>query len=398
MGKPNSTVWYVTSQLKQAKDILWRRLLQILGPSRALFEPKESELEIYFNNGSLFAIKHAKDIDCRRGPSLSGLGIDEAQDFSGDDFMEVFQPLTKALQAPAILAGTKKRGSWFLKEWLAVERGQVPQSQAFWFPSTTNPLIPQEEWDMTRLYLTNRNRMDIWENEYVCDPHKDIENDVTLKFMEFSRVKHVCAPFVFPPTFRHFFAEDWGMTDKHPMAALWGAVSQDGTIFIYDEYLVAGVDLKNAATAVLEQGKGRKIEAYVLDEACWKTESDGLSAAIRFSQAGLRPAARGRREDKSMTNASLVKAYLKPVQGPPKLQIFPNCVNLIECLETLRWQDKLGDDMGDALGYLLRFLSTMSFNPPAQALEPVFKRIEPKYTRTTESSGLRFNPDTGYFY
>lgn len=359
IAKPRSTVWYVTSQLKQARDIIWRQLLEILEPSKRHFKAVETTLEIHFDNGSIIAIKGAKDPDCRRGPSLDFLAIDECQDFIGQDFMTIFRPLLTGKQGSCILAGTKRIGSWFLNEWLSAEKGEIAHGFPFWFPSTKNPLIPPEEWEMTRKYLQNKGRLDIWENEYVCDPHTRTGNDVELKYPEFDHSLHVIAPFTIPSSYRHFVALDWGM--EHPSGAIWAAVSPEGRVFVYDEYREYGKDMGALARDILEKNRGRKIEAYVLDSHCWARESDGKSAALRFMQEGLKPAIKGLREDKVFTGTSLVKSYFRPISGEPMIQIFPNCRHLTEELVVLRWRDRIHDDMTDALRYLLGFLSTLTW-------------------------------------
>src|SRR3990167_8743488 len=175
--KPNSSVWYLTNQLKQAKDTVWPKLLEILSPSKKNFRAVEADLEIVFNNNSKIALKHMKDPDCRRGPSLTRLCVDEAQDFDGDEFESVFRPLLAAKQAPCDFSGTLKYGSWFHNEWLAAEEGRIKDAAAFWFPSTANPLIPSTEWDDVKKELSRKNRMDIWDNEYICDPHQKATGD-----------------------------------------------------------------------------------------------------------------------------------------------------------------------------------------------------------------------------
>ena len=258
------------------------------------------------------------------------------------------------------MAGTKRHSSWFLNEWLAVEQGKIADSEALWFPSTSNPLVDPKEWERTRQYLQNRGRMDIWENEYICDPHFQAGLSSEIKYPEFDRRLHICAPFAFPSDYRHFIGMDWGM--EHPTAAVWGAVSQDGKVFIYDEYKIAGKNVYSVAKTIREQSGEQKIEITVLDWSCWRSESDGRSIANRIMEAGLKPLIQGRREDKAFYGANTVKAYLRPISGAPKLQIFPNCKWLIEELENLKWKDGKNDDMCDALRYLLVFLSSLTWN------------------------------------
>lgn len=395
--QPRSMVWYLNNQLKQAKDTIWAKMLQILDPCKDHFRPVESTLSINFNNGSIYSLKHAKDPDCKRGPSLKFLHIDEAQDFDGEDFITVFRPLLAAHQAPCLISGTKKQGSWFMKEWLAAEKGEIENAAAFWFPSTSNPTIPASEWDAIKRDLTRRGRLDIWENEYICDPHNGENLNFEIKYMEFNRIKHICAPFQFPPNWRHFVALDWGIANLHPAVCLWAALAPSGRVYIYDEYEVIGAGAQQLVKGTMEHGEGRRIETYILSEDCWKQESDNKTIASKLVDFGFRPFVKAKRENKAFSGADTVKQYLNPVSGEPLLQIFPNCTRLISELETLKWGDKIGDDRTDALRYLLVFLATLDIRPRPD--EKIFKPVEINLWDRFKPQGdsLTINSETGYF-
>lgn len=339
----------------QAKDIFWNELVRII-PDAAIAKDgiKEYDLTIRLKNNSVFAIKGGDDTDCRRGPALDFLGYDEAQDTRPEDLDVIFMPLLTGKNGEAIISGTKKRGNWFKNRWLQIEKGNIADSAAFWFKSEQNPVVPKAEWDMIRSNLKKLNREYIWIDEYVADPHSDDGERNEVKFAEFDRVIHVKDPMEIPDHWTKFAGLDWGMS--HPTACSWGVVAPGGTVFIYDCIKLRGMSVDELSKVLKEKQGHHKVEAYILDPSCWRKESDGISIADRFLRNGIRVVA-GKREDKNLSGANLMKTYLKPSTGNPKLIVFNNCHELIHELETLTWNTKNGDDLTDSVRYLLGFLN-----------------------------------------
>jgi len=382
--KPNSRIWYVAPFKNQAKDIAWIDLLQII-PKQIIKRKHEAELFIEFINGSTLFLKGA-DKDNLLGTGLDFLGIDEAQDLKEDVWETVLRPMLKGRNGEAMLIGTKRRmPNWYRRTWLEIEKGKLPLSEAFYFPSTTNPHISPEEWEIERKSI----KPWVWEREFISDPHApDIEQKEGAKYEEFAPRTHLIRPFKLPNTFRFFRGLDWGM--DHPTACVWAAVTPHpvgpfpaGSVFIYDEHRQRGMSPEQQAKIInmrtvntlahfCPDVKTRpQVEATIGDPRCWNRESDGLSIAHKFARAGL-PMNPGKREDKALSGAATVKFYLKPVAGPPKLYIFTNCDMLKDEMLNLQWADKLNDDITDALRYLLKFLASLSISNdgPAQAMSP----------------------------
>lgn len=326
-----------------------------------LYHKNEGELTITLANDSVIALKGAKDSDCRRGPALDFLVFDEAQDVEEGIYDLVFRPLLTGRNGESIISGSKKNGSWFLKEWIAASRGQKPDAKALRFPSYSNPLVPKQEWNDIKNDLYARNKSHIWEQEYEADPFSDKNLDVDLKFVEFDRRIHVIAPFNFTPNYRHFRGIDWGISNTHPFVCVWLAVSPDGSIYVYEEYETYGKSAEIQAREVIRKTGLNNVEMSVMDPACWNRESDGKCIAHRLREAGITKILPGKREDRADSSANTIKNYLRPVSGPPRLHIFSTCTLLIDQLENLRWQNKTGDDRTDALGYILVFLSRCTF-------------------------------------
>src|SRR3990167_9655119 len=70
------TVWIVSPTYRQAKQIHWRQIQQII-PREWVLKKNEVELSITLRNGSIIELKGAENPDALRGVKLRGLVIDE---------------------------------------------------------------------------------------------------------------------------------------------------------------------------------------------------------------------------------------------------------------------------------------------------------------------------------
>ena len=351
--KPNSRIWYVAPFKNQAKEIAWLDILNIL-PREVIKKPKEVELTIEFRNGSTIALKGA-DRDNLLGPGLDFIGVDEAQDLKEGVWNATLKPMLIGKTGRAMLIGTKRDKNWFRKSWVDASKGEIFGAEAFYFPSWVNTFVAPEEW-------ANEKKSQpawIWDREFVSDPNAMDGAGANLKYGEFDRRIHVCAPFEIPANWKRFRGIDWGM--DHPTVCLWGALDPAGCVVIYDFYSERGKTVEFNASAILGKTGNDAIEATILDVACWHRESDGRSIADKFNQCGLKVIS-GKKEDKAYSGANTVKSYLRPIQGPPKLKFFPQCEELMRELETVEWNDKVNEDASDSLRYLMGFVNMVSFD------------------------------------
>lgn len=160
-------------------------------------------------------------------------------------------------------------------------------------------------------------------------------------FTEFDRDTHVVEPFALPPSWTRIRSMDWGFTK--PYEVLWGAVDQDGTIWIYRELYgckagMADVGTQETAQEVaikvktLEQGEA--IVYGVADPACWaKTGHNGYSIYEYFAkeQVYWQQADNERIAGKNEVHTRLRDG---------KVKIFSTCQGLIRTLPTLVYDTK----------------------------------------------------------
>src|SRR3990172_1691017 len=76
---PGKVFWYVAPFYRQAKEIIWRDpdMLAKYLPDEIVARKNESELAVYFKNGSVLALKGADKPDSLRGPNPRFTVLDE---------------------------------------------------------------------------------------------------------------------------------------------------------------------------------------------------------------------------------------------------------------------------------------------------------------------------------
>ena len=166
-------------------------------------------------------------------------------------------------------------------------------------------------------------------------------------FVEFDNRVHVIDPFEIPIFWDRLISIDHGLVN--PTAVLWGAIDQDGNIFIYDEHYQAGRPISYHAAEIKRKTGKQKISITVIDPSTVaKTrEKDGFPFSIlqEYNDYGIYPVL-GNNDVSASINR--IKEFLKvnpkryhPVNGKlgaPKLYILKNCVHMIEEITKYHWK------------------------------------------------------------
>lgn len=164
---------------------------------------------------------------------------------------------------------------------------------------------------------------------------------------------HVCDEFVPDPDWPRFRAADFGLDD--PTAVLWGALGDDGTLYVYAEYYERGRTYGDHADAVT--ARSRELDGDVgYRESVGDPSAGGQAAAEVWREHGLYfdPADR---EVEAGISRVRQRMALRP-DGRPRLKVFRCCTNLIREIEAYRWDPttrrpiKRGDHTVDALRFL----------------------------------------------
>ena len=212
---------------------------------------------------------------------------------------------------------------------------------------------------------------------------------------------HVVNSFEIPAWWPRLLAIDWGFTAM--TCALWGAVSPDLRLYIYRELAVKGSKISTWATDIGRLSTGEDIADIVLCKSAWQNRGEELLIAQQFEKySGLRAREADnariagktllqeyirwkpiperkvlKPEDFSKDLADSIlrkfgldsyKNYLgqfepsKPETNLPKLQVFKQCTNLVNCIPLCVYDEKnkedvaefSGDDPYDTVRYLVQ--------------------------------------------
>lgn len=154
-------------------------------------------------------------------------------------------------------------------------------------------------------------------------------------FPEFSRDRHVTAPFSIPPEWRRFRAMDWGYND--PCCVLWFAVAPDGKLIVYRELYLRKTLSSEIARRVKALSEGERIAYTAASPDAWQKRglggAEGECIAEVFSRGGvpLIPA-----DNSRIPGWQRVREALAAPDGEkPQLCFFETCRNLIRTLPLL---------------------------------------------------------------
>jgi hypothetical protein len=105
-------------------------------------------------------------------------------------------------------------------------------------------------------------------------------------FEQWNRSRHVVSAFPVPASWQRYAGIDWGF--RAPWAVVWGALDEDGRIWIYREKYATKVDTKDQPRIILESESlgedGHVIR--VADPSMWGNKGTLLSQADIYGQEG----------------------------------------------------------------------------------------------------------------
>ena len=151
-------------------------------------------------------------------------------------------------------------------------------------------------------------------------------------FSEFSKDKHVTAPFEIPTGWRKYRTIDYGL-DR--LACLWIAVSPEQKAYVYREYCESDLPISQSAKAILERTPaGEDIYATLAPPDLWsRTQETGRTKASLFSEYGINLT---KTSNDRETGWLSVKELLCDTGSGSRLKIFSNATELIKCLPALQ--------------------------------------------------------------
>lgn len=164
-------------------------------------------------------------------------------------------------------------------------------------------------------------------------------------FPEFSREIHVAEVEVIPRGWRRYLAIDYGLD---MLAALWIAMDESGTAWVYREVYQSGLVISEAAERITAAEEPDEVidQRLAPPDLFARRQETGRSAVEIFAEHGLFfDKAAGDR----VQGWYALKEYLRPFRGEQgqmtaRLKISPSCRNLIRTLPALRYDENRPND------------------------------------------------------
>lgn len=190
-------------------------------------------------------------------------------------------------------------------------------------------------------------------------------------FSELRRDRHLVNPMSLPASWRRYAGIDWGWAA--PYAVVWGAVDEDGRIWIYREIYEAMVKESDQAKKILLAELDEDVTARYADDAMWAARGEAKTISAVYEEEGCHIEKAGKGTGSRIAGLARIHSFL--ADGPacymhremgwetcPKIHIFSTCENLYTELENLPYavtgniedsDGKADDHAVDALKYLL---------------------------------------------
>lgn len=323
---------------------------------------KEQEKLFVFPSGAVIEFgycDHAEDVEQYKGQEYSWLGIDELTEIPTEEMYE------------RLIASVRKKSKHFKtyvrcttnpngvgKTWVKrrfIDKGPANKTifNETYIPqlkksiSTTRKWIHGTVFDNPKIVEQNPEYIALLSSiDNVILRAQWLEGDWDsadgLAFDEFSRATHVIEPFEVPYSWHRFRACDWGFKTK--AVNLWFAVSPEGTIYVYREF-VAGAQTPRgkmqarefgAELRRIEEEAGETVRYGILDASAWAERGENAPSPAE-DMAGLVWRQSDRSRHSRITGKLQVHSYLQvdPETNEPGVYIFNTCTDLISCISSI---------------------------------------------------------------
>lgn len=186
--------WHLFPTYAEAKDAVWRdpQMLFNMIPEKLVERTNESELIVYFKNGSMYQLKGADDPDALRGAGPVGLILDEFAMMKYESW-QVLEPILRANGGWAWFIGTPKGRNHLYDFYIRGQKGD-PEWKSWILRASTSGVIHPEQ--LLKSKQTQPQAM--YNQEYECE------------FLEgagqvFRGVRDVCTAVPKPPETNHLY-------------------------------------------------------------------------------------------------------------------------------------------------------------------------------------------------
>lgn len=251
---PKSEIWYVAPDYKQAKQIMWLMLADIV-PHSAVIKRNETSLIVLFRNGSRILLKGAADPDSLRGVRIDFCVFDECA------FIDKWETAWRVIRPTLI---DSRADVWFISTPNGFNHFKelAEKKDKDWayhkYTSYDNPYLDSAELAQAKV--------DMDEDSFAQEIMGEFRKMAGLIYKEFDCNIHM----VDIPDLAHNYtftrSLDFGF--GHKSALIYFAINANGTeIYAYDGIYQSGMVESDIAEAVKIKDAGRIIVNPVADSA-----------------------------------------------------------------------------------------------------------------------------------
>ena len=348
-SKPNQKVWYVAPTYRQAEQIVWTQLKDILRLKHWAKKLNETRLSANLINGSIIALKGADNYDGVRGVGLNFLCIDEFADVNDKAWYEVLRPTLSDTQGKALFCGTPKGFNWAYELY---KKGQVKDEgwSSWQYTTLDGGFVSVDEIESARADLDERTFKQEYEASFVT-----YSGSVYYAFDRRENVKDI--QMVDSPI---HIGLDFNID---PMSAVCFQI-KNNIVNVFDEIVIYGSNTDEMVNEIYNRYGRRHITIY----------PDPSSKANRTSAGGRTDLSILRNANflvKLHNQAPLIRDRINAVNSRllgaddvRRLFVDKKCLNVIRSLERQIYKEGTSqpdkeqgyDHMNDALGYAIEIL------------------------------------------
>ena len=150
---PRSWTFYVAPTQGQARQIMWKTLLEL--GHQFISKAHINNLDIELINGQTIGLRGADRPDTMRGVSLNYLVLDEYADIKAEVWEEILRPACADKNAPALFIGTPKGRNHFYDLYKYSEIANDPEWSSWHFTSYDNPYLKEAEIDAAKRSMSS---------------------------------------------------------------------------------------------------------------------------------------------------------------------------------------------------------------------------------------------------
>ena len=332
--KDKQILWYVAPTYRQAKNILWEMLLEII-PGSAMAKKNETELRIVFTNGSRIEVKGADNPDSLRGVRIDFCAFDECA------FMERWEIVWKVIR-PTLVDSVAK--VWFVStpngfnHFKALAENYTSEDKHIFDPEnhSYHHYTSYENVHILRSEIDDM-KAEMDEDAFAQEILGEFRKLKGLIYKEFNRDIHMVDVPALDTNWTYTRALDFGFA--HKTALVYFAISPDQkSIYAYDGMYVSGFNEAQIADVVKAKDKGLHITYPVADSSQPMSISELSTHGVVFQPI--------EKAKDSVKNGIVKVATLLKVRndnGKPTIMFNKRLNWIADEFERYRWIENKGD-------------------------------------------------------